>query len=79
MFSDGLPLKPGGILKPRLGPSSALRRGAVVPGKKMNKKKKKRPNKGKPIVHYAMPISTSAAPGGAQRPAGTGAAPGAAV
>eukprot|EP00959_Pyramimonas_sp_CCMP1952_P302496 6329331-Pyramimonas_sp.AAC.1 len=48
MFSDGLPLKPGGILKPRLGPSSALRRGAIAPGKKMNKKKK-RPNKGKPV------------------------------
>eukprot|EP00959_Pyramimonas_sp_CCMP1952_P157135 3285935-Pyramimonas_sp.AAC.1 len=43
-FSDGLPLGPGGILKPRLGPSSALRRGAVAPSKKMNKKQK-RPNK----------------------------------
>eukprot|EP00959_Pyramimonas_sp_CCMP1952_P090352 1891273-Pyramimonas_sp.AAC.1 len=49
MFSDGLPLKPGGILKPRLGPSSAFRRGAVVPSAKMNKKKK-RPNKGKPVA-----------------------------
>eukprot|EP00959_Pyramimonas_sp_CCMP1952_P177457 3709453-Pyramimonas_sp.AAC.1 len=39
MFSDGLPLKPGGILKPRLGPSSALRRGAAIPSKKSNKKK----------------------------------------
>ena len=50
LFSDGLPLKPGGILKPSLGPKSALRRrGAVVPSKKMNKKKK-RPNKGKPAA-----------------------------
>eukprot|EP00959_Pyramimonas_sp_CCMP1952_P160947 3365548-Pyramimonas_sp.AAC.1 len=49
MFSDGLPLKPGGIPKPRLGPSSALRRGAATPSKKSHKKKK-RPNKGKPVV-----------------------------
>eukprot|EP00959_Pyramimonas_sp_CCMP1952_P097349 2035001-Pyramimonas_sp.AAC.1 len=47
MFSDGLPLKPGGILNPRLGPCSALRRGAAIPSKKSNQKKK-RPNKGKP-------------------------------
>eukprot|EP00959_Pyramimonas_sp_CCMP1952_P468420 9493226-Pyramimonas_sp.AAC.1 len=48
-FADGLPLKPGGILKPRLGPSSGLRRGAAMPRKKSNKKKK-RPNKGKPAA-----------------------------
>eukprot|EP00959_Pyramimonas_sp_CCMP1952_P122956 2570378-Pyramimonas_sp.AAC.1 len=30
MFSDGLPWKPGG---PRLGPSSAMRRGAAMPSK----------------------------------------------
>eukprot|EP00959_Pyramimonas_sp_CCMP1952_P385079 8070491-Pyramimonas_sp.AAC.1 len=74
-FSGGLRLEPGGILKPRLGPSSALRRGVVAPSKKMNKKKK-RPNRGKPTVHSPTPISTSAAPGGARRPAGTEAAPG---
>eukprot|EP00959_Pyramimonas_sp_CCMP1952_P134026 2803550-Pyramimonas_sp.AAC.1 len=39
MFSDGLPLKPGGILRPRLGPSSALRRGAAIPSKKSTKRK----------------------------------------
>eukprot|EP00959_Pyramimonas_sp_CCMP1952_P033048 693226-Pyramimonas_sp.AAC.1 len=49
MFSDGLPLKPGGVLKPRPGPSSALRRGAAMSSKKSNKKKK-RPNNGKPAV-----------------------------
>eukprot|EP00959_Pyramimonas_sp_CCMP1952_P152038 3180965-Pyramimonas_sp.AAC.1 len=38
--------------------------------------KKKRPNKGKPILHSSTPISTSAAPGGARRPGGTEAAPG---
>ena len=54
MFSDGLPLKPGGILKPSLGPKSGLRRGAVVPSKKMNKKKK-RPNKGKPAASSPPP------------------------
>ena len=47
LFSDGLPLKPGGILKPSVGPKSAIRRGAVVPSKKTFKKKK-RPTKGKP-------------------------------
>eukprot|EP00959_Pyramimonas_sp_CCMP1952_P274303 5733639-Pyramimonas_sp.AAC.1 len=49
MLSDGLPLKPGGVLNPRLGPSSALRRGAAIPSKKSNKKKK-RPDKGKPAA-----------------------------
>eukprot|EP00959_Pyramimonas_sp_CCMP1952_P255686 5340628-Pyramimonas_sp.AAC.1 len=75
MFSDGLPLKPGGGLKPRLGPSSALRRGAVAPSKKMNKKKK-RLNKGKPAVHSPKPINVPAAPNCAKRPAVTDAAPG---
>eukprot|EP00959_Pyramimonas_sp_CCMP1952_P431419 9035540-Pyramimonas_sp.AAC.1 len=78
MFSGGLPLKPGGILKPCLGPSSASRRGAVVPSKKMNEKKKRR-NKGKPVVRPSKPVDTPAAPGGAQRPAATEAAPGQAV
>eukprot|EP00959_Pyramimonas_sp_CCMP1952_P418005 8757715-Pyramimonas_sp.AAC.1 len=39
-FSDGLPLEPGGFLKPRLGPSSALRREAAISSKKSNKHKK---------------------------------------
>eukprot|EP00959_Pyramimonas_sp_CCMP1952_P089032 1862878-Pyramimonas_sp.AAC.1 len=78
MFSDGLPLKPGGILKPRLGPGSGLRRGSVAPSKKMDEKKK-RPNKGKSIVHTSKPINIPAAPGGAIYPAGTKAAPGKAV
>eukprot|EP00959_Pyramimonas_sp_CCMP1952_P019363 409253-Pyramimonas_sp.AAC.1 len=68
MFSDGLPLKPGGILKPRLGPSSALRRGADMPSKKSNNKKK-RPNKGKPVV---------AAPGQAEEAFAIANAPGSA-
>jgi hypothetical protein len=40
-FSDSLPLEPGGILRPRLGPSSALRRGPAAPSKKMHQKKKR--------------------------------------
>eukprot|EP00959_Pyramimonas_sp_CCMP1952_P310761 6503349-Pyramimonas_sp.AAC.1 len=75
MFSDGLPLKPGGALRPRLSSSSALRRGAAVPSKKMNTEKK-RLNKGKPAVHSPKPINNPAAPSGAQRPAATDAAPG---
>eukprot|EP00959_Pyramimonas_sp_CCMP1952_P298926 6252552-Pyramimonas_sp.AAC.1 len=42
-------------------------------------KKKKRPNKGKPVAHSSKPTNTPAAPGGAQRPAATEAAPGQAV
>ena len=30
MFSDGLPLKPGGIIKPRIGPKAAVRPGACL-------------------------------------------------
>ena len=54
MFSDGLPLKPGGIIKPHIGPKAAVRPGAVVPSKKMNKKK--RAGKGKPPVQVAGSI-----------------------
>ena len=40
-------MKPGGILKPRLGYHSKLRQGGKIPGKKA-RKKPKRQNKGKP-------------------------------
>eukprot|EP00959_Pyramimonas_sp_CCMP1952_P468875 9493971-Pyramimonas_sp.AAC.1 len=39
-------------------------------------KKKKRPNKGKPVMHTSKPINIPAAPGGAIYPARTEAAPG---
>eukprot|EP00959_Pyramimonas_sp_CCMP1952_P196282 4103610-Pyramimonas_sp.AAC.1 len=42
-------------------------------------KKKKRPNKGRPVVHSSQPIYIPAAPGGALCSAGTEAAPGKAV
>ena len=45
---QGLPVQPGGILKPKLGPNSPLKKpGAKIPGKTA-KKKPKRQNKGKP-------------------------------
>eukprot|EP00959_Pyramimonas_sp_CCMP1952_P061613 1287608-Pyramimonas_sp.AAC.1 len=43
----GLPLKPGGVLKPKLGAQSELRNGGKIPSKKA-KKKLTRQNKGKP-------------------------------
>ena len=48
MFDEGLPLKPGGIVKPRLGPASKIGTGQKIPGKKAVKKR--RPGKGKPAI-----------------------------
>eukprot|EP00959_Pyramimonas_sp_CCMP1952_P052920 1107040-Pyramimonas_sp.AAC.1 len=39
MFTDGLPLKPAGILRPRIGLVAAVRPGGIVKRKKMHAKK----------------------------------------
>eukprot|EP00959_Pyramimonas_sp_CCMP1952_P037012 774484-Pyramimonas_sp.AAC.2 len=40
MFTDGLPLKPGGILKPRIGLQAVLCQGGAVQSKQMHDEKR---------------------------------------
>ena len=60
MFEDGLPLKPGGILKPTLGPRSQIRQGGKLKSKTAHKKK--RPGKGKPGITGATGGQAAGAP-----------------